>query len=251
MRTRCLFFFSLFLASCSAEDDDGLVLDGRVFVSESVEGRELVAGTQVRLSFEANELSASAGCNGMFGHYSLEGDVLVVAGMGSTEIGCEPPLHDQDEWLAGFLQDRPTAEFVDPELTLTTSDVTMRLVDREIASPDRPLVGPQWIGNGIGDGETVMGGSSFDLLTIRFGADGLVEAFSGCQHGSGGFVEGDGTISFTELVYDGEPCTDPAMEELSEAFLFVLDGSDVSFEIEEYQLKIEREGTTLYFGSSE
>ena len=30
-----------------------------------------------------------------------------------------------------------------------------------------------------------------------------------------------------------------------------LDGSDVSFEIEETQLKLEREGTTLYFSADE
>jgi heat shock protein HslJ len=236
------------LVSCTAcGADDGLDLSGREFVSESLEGRELVPGTQVHLRFDSGELSASAGCNSMFGDYGFDGNVLIVPGMGSTEIGCQAPLPAQDEWLAAFLTARPTAELTEPRLTLSSPTETLRLIDREVGSPDRPLVDTRWIGNGIGDGTAVSFGPGSTLATIAFGSDGDVEAFSGCQHGSGGFAADETTIAFTDLEYDGVPCDDPSLQMLSDTFLLVLNGSQVTFGIEERVLKIDRAGYSLYF----
>jgi heat shock protein HslJ len=224
---------------------------GREFVSESIEGRELVPGTQVRIRFGNDELSASAGCNSMAGDYSFDGYALMMTTLSSTDIGCEAPLHEQDEWLFDFLLSRPTAMLTEPRLSLSTDDVTMIMLDRELASPDRPLVGTHWVGSGIGDGVGVTFGPGSSLVTIDFGADGNVEAFTGCQSGSGGFTSGETTIAFTDLVFDGEACADPNMEEMSGQVLFILDGSDVSFEIDEAELTIERAGRTLYFTADE
>jgi heat shock protein HslJ len=145
------------------------------------------------------------------------------------------------------LQVRPTAALDEPRLTLSSPTATLTLLDREIASPDRELVGTPWVGDGIGDGVGVTIGVSSTLLTVAFRSDGRVETFSGCQHGSGGFTATGATLAFTDLAYDGQSCGDPALEGQSESFLFVLDGSDVSFAIEEAQLTIQRAGTTLYF----
>jgi heat shock protein HslJ len=243
-----------FLLSCAVNEDGsstGSELSGRVFVSESVVGRELVPDTEIRLSFRSSELSASAGCNSMFGNYRFEEDALVVSAMGMTEIGCDLPLHDQDEWLAGFLMARPTAELVEPRLTLSSPMETLILLDREVASPDRPLVDTHWAGNGVGDGESVTFGPGWDVATITFDSDGHVEAFSGCQRASGTFTADETSIDFAELTYDGAPCTGASLEWLSERFLFVLDGSEVTFQIEERSLRIERAGNTLYFLAGE
>jgi heat shock protein HslJ len=238
------------LVACSTEKE-GLELSGREFISESLAGRELVPGTEIRLRFRETELSATAGCNGMSGDYDFDADVLVVSRLGMTEIGCEPSLHAQDEWLAGFLQSSPKAELAEPRLTLTSPAATLTLLDREIKSPDRALVGTHWVGNGVGDGNGVSFGDGWDAATIAFGADGTVETFSGCQRGSGMFTALETTIDFAELTYDGAPCTNPNLERLSEPFLFALDGSDVTFAIEERSLSIERGGTRLYFAAAE
>jgi heat shock protein HslJ len=253
LRTSWLGLFGVLL-SCAVNDDGsatGLELSGRVFVSESVVGRELVPDTEIRLSFRASELSANAGCNSMFGNYRFEEDALVVSAMGMTQIGCDLPLPGQDEWLAGFLMARPTAELVEPRLTLSSPTETLILLDREVASPDRPLVETDWVGNGVGDGSTVTFAPGWDVATITFGTDGYVEAFSGCQRASGTFTTDETSIDFGDLTYDGVPCTDATLDWLSERFLLVLDGSEVTFEIEERSLRIERAGSTLYFLATE
>ena len=247
-------FFALFtlLISCAAEEGPtGVDLSGRTFVSESLEGRELVPGTQIRLSFDNGELSAYAGCNSMSGDYSFDGYALIVNSMSTTEIGCEAALHDQDEWLSGFLKSRPTTMLEEPRLTMSTERETLTLLDRELASPDRPLVGTHWVGSGIGDGVGVSFGSASTLVTIDFGADGNVAAFTGCESGSGGFASGETTIGFTDLTFDGALCPDPSLEQQSEQVLFILDGSEVSYRIEEAELRIERAGRTLYFSADE
>jgi heat shock protein HslJ len=243
-------FFALFglLVSCAAEEGPmGVDLSGREFVSESLEGRDLVPGTEIRLRFDKSELSAYAGCNSMSGNYSFDGYALIVNSTSTTEIGCDAALHDQDEWLSAFLRGRPTAMLDDPRLSLSSEDETLILLDRELASPDRPLVGTYWVGRGIGDGTGVTLGPGSTLVTIAFGADGQVAVFSGCQSGSGGFSSDQSTIAFTDLTFDGEPCTDPNLERQSDQVLVVLDGSDVTFRIEESALTLERAGTTLYF----
>jgi heat shock protein HslJ len=254
LRTPWLGLFGFVLLSCAVNDDGsptGSELSGRVFVSESVVGRELVPNTEIRLSFRSSELSANAGCNSMFGNYRFEEDALVVSALGMTEIGCDPPLSDQDVWLAAFLIARPTAELAEPRLTLSSTTESLILLDREVASPDRPLVDTHWVGNGVGDGSGVTFGPGWDAATITFGSDGHVEAFSGCQLASGTFTAREASIDFADFAYDGLPCADTRLVGLSERFLFVLDGSEVSFEIEERSLRIERAGSTLYFLATE
>lgn len=250
-RTSFIALVGLLVACAAEENPPGVRLSGREFVSESLEGRELVPGTEIRLRFGDTTLSASAGCNSMSGTYEFDGYALMMSSMSMTEIGCEAPLHEQDEWLVGFLMAHPTTMLTEPRLSLSTEDETLIMIDRELASPDRPLVGTHWVGSGIGDGTGVSFGPGSSLITIDFGADGIVEAFTGCQNGSGGFTSSATTIVFTDLAFDGEPCTDPNMEQMSDQVLFVLDGSDVSFQIEELELRIERAGKTLYFTADE
>lgn len=240
------------LVSCggTSEEPTDLELIG-VFDSEWMAGRALVPETGVRLRFSPLEIHANAGCNSLYGNHHFDGHELVVPGLASTDIGCEPALHEQDVWLQGFLMGHPTAKLADRRLTLTTSDVTMRLIAPEYTTPDLPLTGTRWTGSGIGDGVGVTFSSSSSLLTVAFSADGQFEAFSGCQHGYGSFVAGDGEISFTDLVFDGAECADPNLVLHSESFLFVLDGSEVSFDILVSELTIERAGTTLYFSGAD
>ncbi len=47
-------------------------LDGREFVSTQVDGHDLVADSTIRISFEDGSLSINAGCNTMFGAYTVE-----------------------------------------------------------------------------------------------------------------------------------------------------------------------------------
>ena len=60
-------------------------LDGRTFTATEVTGTyTIVPNSNITLTFEKGKLSAKAGCNSMFGEYTVAGDVLTVPQMGST-----------------------------------------------------------------------------------------------------------------------------------------------------------------------
>ena len=54
-----------------ASGSDGL--DGREFVSTQVDGYELVPDSTIRISFADGSVSVNAGCNTMFGGYTVDG----------------------------------------------------------------------------------------------------------------------------------------------------------------------------------
>ena len=59
-------------------------LSGQTFLSSSVDGHTLAGDTQIRLSFERDALTASAGCNQLRGSMSIDGGILVVGEMMQT-----------------------------------------------------------------------------------------------------------------------------------------------------------------------
>jgi heat shock protein HslJ len=149
------------------------------------------------------------------------------------------------------LQARPKTEVAGSRITLLKDGTALAMLDREIASPDRPLFGTQWVGSGIDNGAGMTVAMGATLPTVSFGPDGVFQAFSGCQRASGSVVTGPSTIAFTALSYDGGICRDSNIEPLSASFLFVLNGMEVTFAIEERELTIARAGMTLYFTSAQ
>ncbi len=245
---------ALIAAGCGGESEGpggGNPLAGRVFVSESVEGWQLVPNTQVWLSFKDTALGANAGCNSIDAEYQLAGNQLQIGGYGQTEMGCDPARGAQDDWLIAFLTADPMFEMNEPRLILETANARMILLDREVASPDRPLVGTQWIGEAIGDGSSVQAGPGMSAIDIRFDSDGTSVVHTGCQTGSGAYQVQGTTITFDGLVYDGTPCSDPNLESLSNRALQVLDGSAVSFETDQTRLKIRNDSNVIHFRAQE
>jgi heat shock protein HslJ len=253
MRTPWFLLFGL-LVSCSEADDGRNIvnLSGRTFVSQSVVGRNLLPGTEVRLLFmRGRRYTATAGCNSLSGSYRFDDGVLVVSSTTTTNMACDAPHQEQDAWLGAFLAAGPKTEIAEPTLTLATAVETVAMLDREIASPDRPLVGTQWIGSGIDTGTGLTVAAELAVLSVAFGQDGQFQAFSGCQRASGSVVVDGSTLYFTALTYDGGICPDSDLQPQSANFLFVLNGMEVTFAIEERQLTISRAGMTLYFTSAQ
>jgi heat shock protein HslJ len=100
-------------------------LDGHTFVATSVDGRELVAASELTLAFEDGRISAMAGCNTMNGSYTIDDGALEVGALAQTAMACEDALMDQDQWLASFLESSPTVALADSVLTLTGDDATI------------------------------------------------------------------------------------------------------------------------------
>ena len=171
----------------SGGDGGGETVEG-VFIATEVEEegqpRALVEGTTIRLRLEAGGLSASAGCNTIGGDYTVDDGVLRVSATSMTEMGCDPPRHGQDEWLAGFLSAEPTIERTDDGVVLQTEAVTVTLVDESVVDPDRELTGTTWVVDGYIDGAGPDGSTSSapgDTARIVLEDNGFVTGHDGCN----------------------------------------------------------------------
>jgi heat shock protein HslJ len=163
-------------------------LDGRTFLSTAIDGRALVAGSRVRLTFDGGSIGASAACNSMGGPYAVDGGVLRAPQLATTEMACDPALMAQDQWLASLL-DGAAITLDGDTLTLAKDGVTVTLVDREVADPDRPLEGTSWVVEGLVSGESVSSIPVGVRASLTF-SDGQV-AVQVCNTGSGPATVGD------------------------------------------------------------
>ncbi|HEX7095900.1 MAG TPA: META domain-containing protein [Acidimicrobiales bacterium] len=233
------------LASACGDDSEtstssgGDGLTGRTFVSRE-STHALVEGTHVRLHFrDDGSLDANAGCNHLLGEVvSMSDGVLTVGSMGTTEMGCDPALRAQDEWLMAFLTSSPAWSREGDTLTLTGETDTLVLLDREVADPDRPLEGTTWVVDAIVDGDTVASVPQGAAATLVFAA-GQVSGDAGCNELSGPATIEGGAIEIGEIVSTDMACDEPAMM-LEEAVLARLRGT-VRYEIDAARLTLTAE----------
>lgn len=129
----------LTLIACGSDGDEAeqapADLWGRTFIStvvtEDGEPRPLVPDTRIRVTFEEREergvVRWEAGCNTFGGEVEIGAERLLVGEITGTEIGCPDELHEQDNWLGGFLGSDPRWRSSDDRLTLTSGDTVIEL----------------------------------------------------------------------------------------------------------------------------
>ncbi|HZI36669.1 MAG TPA: META domain-containing protein [Acidimicrobiia bacterium] len=221
---------------------------GRTFLSTSVtengQPKALVDGTRITLNFfaDGHRLGAQAGCNQMGGPASFQGGRLVVDDMATTEMGCDPPRHAQDEWLARFLTSKPSWEREGATLTLDNGAVRIVLEDREVANPDRPLRGTKWVVDTLveRDAASSVPAGVEAHLTVEEGKQ--FRGNTGCN-GMGGnsdVHEDRSTITFSEVITTKMACDDDRMR-VERAVLATLDG-DVRYQIDADVLRLDGPG---------
>jgi heat shock protein HslJ len=207
----------------------------------------LVAGTRIELSFPEGQIAASAGCNSFSGTADWEGNTLVVTGMGGTEMGCDPKLMAQDEWLTGFLTSSPSVVVEDDRLTMTGGGTVVTFVDREVAIPDAALEGTTWVLDGIGTGGDDGAVSSVPAgVTSTLTIDGdKLGVQPGCNTGGGSVTVTDDTLDvgpiFTTKMFCGG-----ARTEVEQTVLGVLTGQ-VDYKLDESTLVLTKGDTMLYY----
>jgi heat shock protein HslJ len=188
---------------------DGLP-EGRTFLSTAVTGHDLVPGTRITIGFKDGQLTAHAGCNHLFGTAHVTDGQLVVNNIGGTEMACERKLTLQEEWFLGFLRAGPQWQLRDDELTLTGGGSKIRLMDRRVAQPDKPLVGPRWTLDSLLRAEAASSVPSGVQAWITFGKDGVATGNAGCNQFGGGpegnySVSGD-TLRFHDIAVTRMAC---------------------------------------------
>lgn len=243
-------------AGCNLLPGGGsLAVAGRDFLSTSVtEGgieSPLVAGTQIRISFtaEGNMLSASAGCNQFGALYRIDGGVLAITDGIVTEMGCEPALAAQDEWLFQLLGAQPLLTLDGDELMVEEGETVITLLDREVAEPDLPLIGPVWTVTSVVTGDAVQSAPEGVLATMVFTDEGQVTVNTGCNTGSGSVEIRTNTISFGDIALTRMAC-EGAAAEMERTMLQVLGADVVRYAVDASQLELSIGGSGLQLSGS-
>lgn len=250
----------MLLFACDTEEkksssDSGL--EDRVFVSQSVTedgvALDLVENTQLSLRFyESPRVVASAGCNSMDANYEVEAGTFVVSNGGTTEMGCDPALHEQDDWYFGFLGSSPSITIDGDELVLDSGTTRIEYLDQEVATPDLELAGPTWTVDTIIEGDAASNMDWSDPATLMFGDDGTVEIFTGCNTGSATYEVDEAEITFADLTVTEEGCNDDAAAQLETVVLEVLGGAQpVQWEVQVARLRLDGDGFGLGLLGSE
>jgi heat shock protein HslJ len=204
----------LVLAACGDDGDaNDPGLDGETFLSVSVRGHELVPGSRIRLSFDDGRLGADAGCNSLGSDYDVVDGRLVLRGdLTTTDMGCDSPLLAQDEWLADLLRSEPRLERSGDVLTVTTADVTVDMIDRRVADPDRPLSGTRWRVDTVIQAGTASSVPADHPVVVEIDDAGiLVATAQGCTSArlDVDVDVDDGVLRFGEFVVDAIGCPPP------------------------------------------
>jgi heat shock protein HslJ len=223
----------------------GAVLLGRTFLSDTVTvdgaARPLVAGTRIRIAFLPDgRLTVNAGCNILGGMATVQADRLVVEDLGGTEMGCDPPRHAQDEWIAGVLTADPAYVVDGARLRLSAGTTVVELIDRAVADPDRPLSGTPWVLDGVIDGQSVSSVPAGVRATLRIEGGKLTVAVEGCN-GGGTDVQIDAdTLQLGRLVMTDMACAAPAasVEAMVESVLV----DEVTYTIQAAALTLQHTG---------
>jgi len=219
---------------------DGDELRGRVFLSTKVtEGgspRPMADGTVITLQFvDDGRLLANAGCNMLQGPVRLSGDTLGVSDLSTTDMGCDPPRHEQDTWLHGFLTAAPTVRLDDTTLTLASGGTEIVLVDREVAQPDVALEGTTWIVDTLLSADVASSMPAGATATLTFDA-GTVAVSTGCNTGTGTYQVDGQKLTFSDVVLTRMGC-EPHLMQVEQAVVAALNG-ETTYEIDSDRLAI-------------
>ncbi len=232
--------------SSAPGDDLSAGLEGRTFLSTAIDGRALVGGSRVRLSFADGRVGATGGCNTMSGPYTIVAGRLAARDMATTEMACDPALMAQDAWLAELLGGAQITLNGDT-LTLARGGVLLTLLDRSVADPDRPLVGTRWVVDGIVNGEAVSSVPQGITASLTF-TDGAVAVETGCNTGGGAVSVADGILAFGPISLTEMACG-PGATALEQAMVAALTGK-VAYAVEADTLTLDAGGAGLVLKAS-
>lgn len=213
-------------------------LEGKTLVAKEVTGKyTIVPGSTISITFQNGSLAARAGCNNLFGKYTVSGDVLNAPQLAGTMMACDEALMKQDAWLSAFLASSPTWTYSDGTLTLTNGTDTIALT--EAATGAAALEDTGWKLDALlsQSGSTATAIDPTVVGWLRF-ADGQVLVNASCNTGSGSAEITDSTITFGPIAMTMRACVGPT-EEVEQAMTAVLQGTTT------YTLKDDPAGTLL------
>jgi heat shock protein HslJ len=191
----------------------------------------LITDTELSVEFtDDGRLIARAGCNTMQASVDTANGTLFMRGdLATTEMGCDKPRHDQDEFIAGVLSATPTWRLDGSRLEIASDTTTIVLTERSVAQPDLPLVGTTWTLDTLLDGDIASSTpAGAEPVTLVFDGKRII-ADTGCNGAGGEYTVTGNRLNITPGASTLKMCG-PDIMRVEEAVGSVLNG-EVEFEI--------------------
>ncbi|GAB2552049.1 hypothetical protein GCM10027269_00140 [Kribbella endophytica] len=214
-------------------------LGGKTYLStaltENGTPKKPAPNTRISLQFKDDgSLFANAGCNSIGGKVSISGDKLKAGDLNMTNMACDGPRQQQEEWLLAILNSEPTWKADADKLTITSGGSVIQLQDREIVQPDVALDGTKWVLDSVIAGETVSSPSNGGAyLTIN---GDRVTGSTSCNDLQGVVARTGDRLTFGEIGTTRRACTGPAAE-LEKTVLATLNG-EVTYTLDADKLQL-------------
>ena len=163
-------------------------LDGKTFLSTDLHWcgprpRDRASPSAFQKGGEAR--ARTAGATRWAARTRSTGDhVPAAAELFTTEMACEAPLMKQDQWLLASCSRAPPSDSSAIPSRSMTGSVRLTLLDRKVASPDKPIEGTRWVLDGIVTGDAVSSVPTGVTAAMRI-VDGKLELEAGCNTGGG------------------------------------------------------------------
>ncbi len=161
----------------------------RNFIVTSVAGEDdeppVARPIYIRISF-GSEREHSIGwqgrCNSFGGDVRFTATEMRIGEIGGTLIGCEPEVEEEDQWVAGFLAERPEWHLDGERLQLVSDDATVELRGSE--DPDICLFSPDGGRVELGNSELSCEGALNFAVLFMEGKDGYLRGVT-CHDANG------------------------------------------------------------------
>ena len=199
------------------------------------DAQAVLEDSEITAEFDSAEgrVQGSAGCNGYFGSYEVDGEEITFGLLGSTMMACPEPegVMEQEVAYLAALASAATYHIEGDRLELIDADGTR--VAQFIALPPASLAGTDWTLVAYNNGQdavvTVLIGTE---ITGAFGEDGRLAGSAGCNtYGASYEVDGD-HITLGPTVTTRMWCAEPeGIMDQESAFLAAL-GSAATYHIQ-------------------
>jgi heat shock protein HslJ len=171
---------------------------------------EPLPGTNTTARFQDGQVNGNAGCNNYFGGYEVDGNILSVGPLASTEMFCGNPqgVMDQEYAYLAALGNAAFFEIDGEQLEIADSDGESVLI-YNVAEPTS-LTGNLWQVLSYNNGkEAVVSVIIGTELTAVFDEEGQLSGSAGCNNYSAAYeVEGE-MINIGPAITTRMACSDP------------------------------------------
>lgn len=216
---------SLVLTACVPASAPTAPIANTAWILSTLNGKPVLANTTVTLTFEAEKMGGSDGCNRYGGTYLVNGDKLKFdKNIVKTLMACQQDILKQgDDFTTALTQ---TAAFRNDGKTLTLLDGFGKTL-ATFTVQSTQLGGTQWVVTGYNNGKqavvSVLNGTQ---LTLEMGEDGKLSGSAGCNRFTGAYEVTGSALKVGQLGVTRMFCGEPAGRmEQETAFLAALQGA--------------------------